>query len=74
MGRFELDAVAGVKAVYTWPSTPRDRVRVKPIEAETKTASGIYLPETSTEKPVRGEVIAVGPGKRLEKGKRAERT
>ena len=35
-----------------------DRVLVKPIEAETKTASGIYLPEASKEKPVKGEVIA----------------
>jgi len=49
-----------------------DRVLVKPIEAESKTASGIYLPETAKEKPVRGEVIAVGPGKRLDNGKRAE--
>ena len=49
-----------------------DRVLVKPIESESKTASGIYLPETAKEKPVRGEVIAVGPGKRLENGKRAE--
>lgn len=49
-----------------------DRVLVKPIEAESKTASGIYLPDTAKEKPVRGEVVAVGPGKRLENGKRAE--
>lgn len=49
-----------------------DRVLVKPMEAETKTASGIYLPESSKEKPVKGEVIAIGPGKRLENGKRAE--
>ncbi len=49
-----------------------DRVLVKPIESESKTASGIYLPETAKEKPVRGEVISVGPGKRLENGKRAE--
>ncbi|MCP2732577.1 co-chaperone GroES [Limnofasciculus baicalensis] len=49
-----------------------DRVLVKPIEAETKTASGIYLPEASKEKPVKGEVVATGPGKRLENGKRAE--
>lgn len=48
-----------------------DRVLVKPIEAETKTASGIYLPETAKEKPVKGKVIATGPGKRLENGKRA---
>ena len=49
-----------------------DRVLVKPIESESKTASGIYLPETAKEKPVRGEVIATGPGKRLDNGKRAE--
>jgi chaperonin GroES len=49
-----------------------DRVLVKPIESESKTASGIYLPESAKEKPVRGEVIATGPGKRLENGKRAE--
>ena len=49
-----------------------DRVLVKPIEAESKTASGIFLPESSKEKPVRGEVLAIGPGKRLENGKRAE--
>lgn len=49
-----------------------DRVLVKPIEAESKTASGIYLPETAKEKPVRGRVVATGPGKRLDNGKRAE--
>ena len=51
-----------------------DRVLVKPLEAETKTAAGIYLPETSKEKPMKGEIIATGPGKRLENGKRAEMT
>lgn len=49
-----------------------DRVLVKPIESESKTASGIYLPETAKEKPVRGTVVATGPGKRLDNGKRAE--
>lgn len=49
-----------------------DRVLVKPTEAETKTASGLYLPEGSKEKPVKGEIVATGPGKRLENGKRAE--
>lgn len=34
---------------------------IKPLEAEIKTASGIYLPETNTEKPQKGEVLAVGP-------------
>ncbi len=49
-----------------------DRVLVKPMEPETKTASGLYLPETSKEKPVKGQIVAVGPGKRLDNGKRAE--
>jgi chaperonin GroES len=49
-----------------------DRVLVKPIEAETKTASGIYLPETAKEKPVRGTIVATGPGKLLDNGKRAQ--
>ena len=49
-----------------------DRVLIKPMEAETKTASGRYRPETAKEKPVRGEVVATGPGKLLDNGKRAE--
>ena len=49
-----------------------DRVLVQPIEGESKTASGIYLPETAKEKPVRGKVIGVGPGKRLDNGQRAQ--
>ncbi len=48
-----------------------DRILVKPIEAETMTASGIYLPETAKERPIQGTVVAVGPGARLENGKRA---
>ena len=48
-----------------------DRLVVKPAEAETKTSSGIFLPEGAKEKPTRGKVIAVGPGKQLESGKRA---
>lgn len=49
-----------------------DRVLVKPVESESKTASGIYLPETAKEKPVQGKVVATGPGKRLENGQRAK--
>ena len=48
-----------------------DRLVVKPAEAESKTATGIVLPETAKEKPTRGKVISVGPGKMLESGKRA---
>ena len=40
-----------------------DRVLVEPLEAETKTASGIIIPDTAKEKPQKGTVIAVGPGK-----------
>lgn len=48
-----------------------DRILIEPIEAETKTASGIYLPETAKERPIQGKVVAVGPGKLLDNGKRA---
>ena len=47
-----------------------DRVLVKPIEKEEKTKSGIYLPDTAKEKPQEGEVMAVGPGKMTDDGKR----
>jgi chaperonin GroES len=46
----------------------QDRVLVKRVEAEEKTESGIIIPDTAKEKPQRGEVIAVGPGKMLESG------
>jgi chaperonin GroES len=49
-----------------------DRVVVTPLEAETRTAGGIVLPDTAKEKPQRGTVVAVGPGKLLENGKRGE--
>lgn len=45
-----------------------DRVVVKRLEEETKTAGGIVLPDNATEKPSRGEVLAVGPGKILDNG------
>ena len=43
-----------------------DRVLIEPKEAETKTASGIYIPDTAKEKPQQGKVIAAGPGKKDE--------
>ena len=46
-----------------------DRVVVRRIEADTKTAGGIIIPDTAKEKPSQGEVIAVGPGGRDEAGK-----
>ena len=43
-----------------------DRVLVEPKEAETKTASGIYIPDTAKEKPQQGVIVAAGPGKKDE--------
>jgi chaperonin GroES len=47
-----------------------DRVVVRPMEAEEVTAGGIVLPDTAKEKPQKGTVVAVGPGKLLDSGKR----
>ena len=47
-----------------------DRIIVEPLEAEEVTASGIILPETAKEKPQRGKVLAAGPGRRDDDGKR----
>ncbi len=47
-----------------------DRVIVKPAAAEEKTKGGIILPDTAKEKPVIGEVVAVGPGKVTDDGKK----
>ncbi len=47
-----------------------DRLVVRPIEKEEKTKTGIYLPDTAKEKPQEGKVLAVGPGRLSEDGKR----
>jgi chaperonin GroES len=49
-----------------------DRVVIKPLEAEQKTAGGIIIPDNAKEKPQKGEVVAVGPGKFSNEGKRIE--
>lgn len=49
-----------------------DRVVVEPIEAEETTAGGIVLPDSAKEKPQRGVVVAVGPGRLLDSGERGE--
>jgi chaperonin GroES len=49
-----------------------DRVIVKRMEEERRTASGIVIPDTATEKPDQGEIVAVGPGKRDDAGKLIE--
>ena len=45
-----------------------DRVVIRRIEEESKTAGGIFIPDTAKEKPMEGEIIAVGPGARDEQG------
>jgi chaperonin GroES len=47
-----------------------DRLVVKPTQSEEKTKSGIYIPDTAKEKPQEGKVVAVGPGKMTDEGKR----
>ena len=47
----------------------QDRVLIRRVEPETKTSGGIFIPDMAQEKPVEGEVIAVGPGFRDEHGK-----
>ena len=49
-----------------------DRVVIKQSEAEKKSSGGIILPDTAKEKPQRGKIVAVGPGKMLDNGKRSE--
>jgi chaperonin GroES len=47
----------------------QDRVLIRRVEAEAKTAGGILIPDTAQEKPMEGEVVAIGPGARDEGGK-----
>ena len=47
-----------------------DKIIVKQAEAQTQTASGLYIPDNAKEKPQQGEVLAVGPGSRDDKGER----
>jgi chaperonin GroES len=49
-----------------------DRILIKPIDPETRTDSGIYLPESAKEKPMQGKVVAMGPGKLLDNGERVK--
>ena len=49
-----------------------DRILIEPREADERTAGGIVLPDTAREKPQRGSVVAVGPGKLLDSGNRGE--
>ena len=65
--RQEIDLKSEVEAMKFRPL--HDRVVVQRIEEDTKTAGGIIIPDTAKEKPMQGEVTAVGPGARDESGK-----
>ncbi|NLG17327.1 MAG: co-chaperone GroES [Fibrobacter sp.] len=49
-----------------------DRVIIRPLESEQKTAGGIIIPDAAKEKPIKGEIVAVGPGKVAESGQKLE--
>ena len=51
-----------------------DRVIIKPLDAEDKTAGGIIIPDNAKEKPQKGTIVAVGPGKISDQGKKIEMT
>jgi len=51
-----------------------DRVLVRPLDAEEKTAGGLFIPDNAKEKPQKGEVAAVGPGKTADNGTKIEIT
>jgi len=64
--RSQLKEHSGMKVVPL-----NDKIVVKRLEAEEKTAGGIVLPDTAKEKPRQGKVLSLGEGKRLDNGKRA---
>lgn len=66
----EVTPLANASATKMTLKPLADRVVVKKVEAEEKTAGGIVLPDTAKEKPQQGEVLAVGPGRLDEKGAR----
>ncbi len=51
-----------------------DRIIIRPLEAEQKTAGGIIIPDNAKEKPQKGEVVAVGPGKIADNGQKIDMT
>ena len=57
---------SNIKIIVVMIKPLADRVLIEPKEAETKTASGIFIPDSAKEKPQQGTVIAVGPGKKDE--------
>lgn len=57
-----------VQTKQTVVKPTQDRVMIRPMETQAITAGGLYLPSTAKEKPVRGVVVAAGPGRRIDKG------
>ena len=49
-----------------------DRILIQPVAPETRTKSGIFLPERAKEKPMHGKVVALGPGKLMDNGERVK--
>ena len=68
-GHFASHEISTSGPVAQYPELLHDRVVVRRIDAEEKSAGGIIIPDTAKEKPSQGEVIAVGPGGRDEAGK-----
>lgn len=58
--------VQTIKNIFTMIKPLADRVVIEPKEAETRTASGLFIPDNAKEKPQQGKVVAVGPGKKDE--------
>jgi len=69
---YSTEEVARDMAVNFRPLS--DKVLIKPSEAETQTAGGIYIPDSAKQKPQEGTVIAVGPGRVLDDGTRSTLT
>lgn len=65
-----VSLMKGVATVSIKLTPLEDKIIVKQAQAETQTASGLYIPDNAKEKPQQGEVLAVGPGRRDDKGER----
>ena len=66
--KFNQGAKAHKKGKVKMIKPLADRIVVKPAEAEQKTSSGLFIPDNAKEKPMQGKVVAVGPGRKNEKG------
>ena len=67
--RVPSQIIRAIEEVYMGFRPLHDRVVIRRLEAEEKTSGGIIIPDTANEKPMEGEVVAVGPGARGEDGK-----